>query len=110
MDVVDLANLAVFGHTSFRPQQRASIDDALAGRDVFVIMPTGAGKSLTYQLPAAIGRGVTVVVEPLTSLILDQVNALVVRCADAAAVRGLRARATAWCATHLFPALLFSRG
>ena len=67
----------VFGYRDFRSTQRAIINATLARRDVFVIMPTGGGKSLTYQLPAMIGGGVTVVVCPLVSLIQDQVESMV---------------------------------
>ncbi|MEM9916413.1 MAG: DNA helicase RecQ [Planctomycetota bacterium] len=66
-----------FGHDDFRPQQRAIIDDAVAGRDVFVILPTGGGKSLCYQLPAlADGSGTTVVISPLIALMQNQVDLL----------------------------------
>jgi len=66
-----------FGHDDFRPQQRAIIDDAVAGRDVFVILPTGGGKSLCYQLPAlADEAGTTVVVSPLIALMQNQVDLL----------------------------------
>ena len=66
-----------FGHEAFRPMQRTIVDDALAGRDVFVILPTGGGKSLCYQLPAlAEPRGTTVVVSPLIALMQNQVDLL----------------------------------
>ncbi|NBC10316.1 MAG: DNA helicase RecQ [Planctomycetes bacterium] len=84
-----------FGHEAFRPMQRAIIDDALAGRDVFVVMPTGGGKSLCYQLPALVdgprhgqthaptpanpaspSGGVTVVISPLIALMQNQVDLL----------------------------------
>jgi ATP-dependent DNA helicase RecQ len=67
---------ATFGYGDFRPGQRKIIEAVLAGRDVVGIMPTGAGKSLTYQLPARLLGGVTLVVSPLISLMKDQVDAL----------------------------------
>jgi ATP-dependent DNA helicase RecQ len=66
----------LFGLDDFRPRQREVIEDVLAGRDVLCVMPTGAGKSLCYQLPAAIQQGLTIVVSPLISLMEDQVNQL----------------------------------
>ncbi len=75
-----------FGHDAFRPMQQRIVADALAGRDVFVILPTGGGKSLCYQLPAVVSRqraitdgevpGVTVVVSPLIALMQNQVDVL----------------------------------
>lgn len=66
-----------FGHTAFRPGQEGLIDALLAGRDVLGVMPTGAGKSVCYQLPALLLPGITLVVSPLISLMKDQVAALV---------------------------------
>jgi ATP-dependent DNA helicase RecQ len=65
-----------FGFTSFRPLQEQIVGDALAGRDVFALLPTGGGKSLCYQLPAMVKPGLTVVVSPLIALMKDQVDAL----------------------------------
>ncbi len=65
-----------FGFTSFRPLQEDIICDALAGRDVFALLPTGGGKSLCFQLPALARDGLTVVVSPLIALMKDQVDAL----------------------------------
>ena len=65
-----------FGYSEFRPHQEEAVRTAMEGRDVLVVMPTGAGKSLTFQLPAALSDGVTVVVSPLIALMRDQVDAL----------------------------------
>ena len=66
---------AVFGYETFRPGQRAVIDAALAGKDSLAIMPTGSGKSLTYQLSARLLGGTTLVISPLIALMKDQVDA-----------------------------------
>src|SRR5690349_9623494 len=65
-----------FGFASFRPLQEEIIGDALAGKDVFAVLPTGGGKSLCFQLPALVRPGLTVVVSPLIALMKDQVDAL----------------------------------
>jgi ATP-dependent DNA helicase RecQ len=67
----------VFGYREFRPGQRKIIDAVLAGRDCIGVMPTGAGKSLTFQVPARILPGTVLVISPLISLMKDQVDALV---------------------------------
>ena len=67
---------ALFGLDDFRPSQRQVIQDVLGGRDVLCVMPTGAGKSLCYQLPGTMQGGLTLVVSPLISLMEDQVQQL----------------------------------
>ena len=66
----------LFGFEAFRPGQREAVEAAVAGRDVLVVMPTGSGKSLCYQLPALMRTDLTLVVSPLVSLMQDQVEAL----------------------------------
>ncbi|KAK3120696.1 hypothetical protein QOZ80_9AG0692270 [Eleusine coracana subsp. coracana] len=79
LDDLNFANVVIFGNTSFRPLQYEACKAAMDRRDCFVLMPTGGGKSLCYQLPATLHPGVTVVVCPLLSLIQDQIVALTFR-------------------------------
>src|SRR5438477_12850895 len=65
-----------FGYETFRPLQEQIIADALVGRDVFALLPTGGGKSLCFQLPALLHKGLTMVVSPLIALMKEQVDAL----------------------------------
>ena len=66
-----------FGYADFRPGQKSVIEALMAGRDALAVMPTGAGKSLCYQIPSIVLPGVAIVVSPLVSLMGDQVRALV---------------------------------
>jgi len=68
---------SVFGLEELRPGQRAVIDSVLSGRHTLAVMPTGAGKSLCYQLPALLLPGMTVVVSPLIALMRDQHDKLI---------------------------------
>jgi len=76
----------LFGFDDFRPGQAEAVDAAMAGRDVLVVMPTGSGKSLCYQLPALLRDDLTVVVSPLVSLMQDQVDGLRAVAPDAVAL------------------------
>src|ERR1700754_2682792 len=73
---VDGALSEMFGFERFRPGQREAVLAAREGRDVLVVMPTGSGKSLCYQLPALMRTDLTLVVSPLVSLMQDQVEGL----------------------------------
>src|SRR5258708_2482730 len=64
----------LFGLDEFRPSQQEVIEHVLAGNDVLCVMPTGAGKSLCFQFPAAVQKGLTIVVSPLIALMQDQVQ------------------------------------
>jgi len=89
----------VFGFEDFRPGQERAVDALLAGRNVLTVMPTGAGKSLCFQVPALVGGGLTVVVSPLVALMQDQVAALRLAGVAAETINSSRDRAeiiTAW--------------
>ncbi|HEY3257723.1 MAG TPA: ATP-dependent DNA helicase RecQ, partial [Gemmatimonadaceae bacterium] len=75
---------SAFGYEDFRPGQEAAIEAVIAGRDTLVVLPTGGGKSLCFQVPALLLPGLTVVVSPLISLMKDQVDALEARSLPAA--------------------------
>ncbi|MDU3719311.1 MAG: RecQ family ATP-dependent DNA helicase, partial [Klebsiella michiganensis] len=81
-----------FGYQQFRPGQETIIDTALAGRDCLVVMPTGGGKSLCYQVPALVLGGLTVVVSPLISLMKDQVDQLLANGVAAACLNSTQSR------------------
>ncbi|WP_075183461.1 ATP-dependent DNA helicase RecQ [Pantoea sp. 1.19] len=81
-----------FGYQQFRPGQQAIIETALAGRDCLVVMPTGGGKSLCYQVPALVREGLTLVVSPLISLMKDQVDQLLANGVAAACLNSTQTR------------------
>jgi ATP-dependent DNA helicase RecQ len=83
---VEKLNRDTFGHPGFRFGQRGIVAAALDKKDVFVLLPTGGGKSLCYQLPAAASKGLTVVISPLISLMEDQVCAARARAARLASL------------------------
>ncbi len=83
---------SVFGYQSFRVGQQEVIDAVLAGQDSLVIMPTGGGKSLCYQIPALMKPGLTLVISPLISLMKDQVDQLVANGVAAACVNSSQSR------------------
>jgi ATP-dependent DNA helicase RecQ len=91
---LDGALREAFGFPAFRRGQREACEAALAGRDVLVVMPTGSGKSLCYQLPALLRDDLTIVVSPLVSLMHDQVGALAQRVPGAAALVNAQQDAT----------------
>ncbi|KAH9689619.1 hypothetical protein KPL70_015567 [Citrus sinensis] len=76
LDDMEFANVVIFGNRAFRPLQHQACKASVAKQDCFVLLPTGGGKSLCYQLPATLKSGVTVVISPLLSLIQDQIITL----------------------------------
>ena len=79
MDALHAALKSGFGFSSFRPGQEAAIRAVLEGKDALIVMPTGSGKSLCFQLPAMLSEGTMIVVSPLIALMKDQVDALSAR-------------------------------
>ena len=76
MEYIEQALKQHFGYDAFLPGQRDVVEQVMSGRDAFVLMPTGAGKSLTYQFSGLLLPGLTVIVSPLIALMQDQVDRL----------------------------------
>ena len=87
-DAATRALAEVWGYPAFRPGQDKAVTQAMAGRDVLAVLPTGGGKSLIYQVPAVARRGLVLVVSPLIALMQDQVDALARRGVRAAVLHG----------------------
>lgn len=85
-----------FGHNSFRNGQDEIIDNILGGRDILGVMPTGAGKSVCYQIPAMLLNGTVIVISPLISLMRDQVDALVQNGISAACINSMQDSASSY--------------
>ncbi len=83
-----------YGYSTFRPLQLDIIATAMEGRDSVVLMPTGGGKSICYQMPALLSTGVVIVVSPLIALMKDQVTALASNGIPAAAVNSMQTEET----------------
>ncbi len=97
---VDHTLAEVFGYQTFRPGQREVIEHVIGGGDAFVLMPTGGGKSLCYQVPALHRAGVAIVVSPLISLMKDQVDALLANGVAAACYNSSLSQAQASTVLH----------